>query len=116
MGYNAVRMPSVLPDCASAVLAAADALPFGIATTDPHGNVTFANAAYAQLAGWTPDELLGQSAGEFDWEELSHAAPSAEPHRGQHVCRRKAGETYLVEHSVTPLRGPSGGVTGFWIM
>src|ERR1039457_479754 len=101
---------------ASAVLAAAEALPYGVAITDPHGNVTFANAAYAQLAGCTPDELLGQSAGEFDWKALSHAGLSSEPWRGHSVCVRKTGGAYSAEHSITTLRDPAGGITGFWII
>src|ERR1022692_152766 len=101
---------------ASAVLAAAEALPYGVAITDPQGNVTFANDAYAQLAGCTPDELLGQPAGESDWDALAHAVPSSEPWRRQAVCRRKTGEAYSVEHSITALRDPAGEITGFWIM
>ena len=87
-------MLSSLPGGATAFLAsAAQALPFGIATTDTHGEITFANAAYAGLAGSTPDEFLGQSAGDFPWEALAHAAPSSEPWV-QTTCPCKAGHTY----------------------
>jgi len=106
-------MPSSLPAEATAFLASAQLLPFGVATTDPHGKVTFANTAYAQLADCTPDELLGQSAGQFDWKALSHATPSSEPWRGQALCRRKTGEASCVEYSITALRGPAGG---FWLL
>jgi two-component system, cell cycle sensor histidine kinase and response regulator CckA len=109
-------MLSSLPGGATAFLASAQALPFGIATTDPYGKVTFANAAYAELAGCTPDELLGQSAGDFPWDELAVAMLSSEPWRGQAVCKRKTGETYSVEHSITALCDPAGEVTGFWII
>src|ERR1035438_9250888 len=110
-------MLSSLPGEATAFLAsAAQVLPFGIATTDPQGNVTFANAAYAQLAGCTPGELLDQSAGDFPWNALSLEAPSSEPWGGQATYRRKTGEVYSVEHSITTLRDPAGDVAGFWIM
>ena len=105
-----------MPNCPTAVLAAVESLPFGVAVTDIHGIVTWANPTFAQLTGCTPDQLLGQSAGEFDWEALSHAAPSSEPWRGETICRRKTGEPYPVEHSVTTLRNPGGEATGFWIM
>jgi PAS domain S-box-containing protein len=108
-------MLSSLPGGATAFLASAQVLPFGIATTDPHGNVTFANAAYAQLAGCTPDELLGQSAGEFNWDALSHAAPSSHPWTVETACRRKNGESYTAKHTFTALRNPAGEATGFWI-
>jgi PAS domain S-box-containing protein len=109
-------MLSSLPGEATAVLAATQALPFGVAITDTQGNVTFANAVYAQLTGCTPDQLVGHSAGEFDWKALEQAAPSSEPWRGQAVCLRKTGEAYSVEHSITALRDPAGEVSGFWIM
>src|ERR1019366_835623 len=89
---------------------------FGVATTDADGNITWANAAYAQLTGCTPDELLGQAAGAFDWDALAQPTPSSEPWRGQAVCMRKTGEAYSVEYSITALRDPAGEITGFWIM
>ena len=115
-GYNAVRMSTIVFNGATAVLAAAEALPYGVAITDPHGILTWVNAAYAQLAGCTTDELLGQSAGEFDWDALAKAPPSSEPWRGQSLCRRQTGEAYEVEQSVTTLRTSAGTVTGFWIV
>jgi len=115
VGYNTGTMLPNLPGQATAVVAAAQALPFGVAITDPHGTITWANAAYAQLSGCSPDQLLGQSAGTFAWDELLHATPSAEPWRNQVICKRKTGETYSAEHSITTLRGPAEQIMGFWI-
>src|SRR5208283_79742 len=108
-------MLSSVPGGASAVLAAAEALPYGVAITDPHGIVIWANTAYARLTGSQSEELVGQSAGDFPWDGLAHAAPSSEPWRGQSVCMRKTGESYSAEHSITALRDPAGQVAGFWI-
>src|ERR1022692_849076 len=105
-----------MPTSTTAVVAAVDALPFGVATTDAHGSITWANAAYSQVTGCTPGDLIGQSAGEFDWEALSHAQPSSEPWRGQAANRRKNGEAYSAHYSITTLRDPAGEATGFWIM
>jgi PAS domain S-box-containing protein len=115
MGYNTGTMLPNPPGHPTAVVAAVEALPFGAAITDSHGTITWANAAYAQLSGCSPDQLLGQSAGTFAWDELLHATPSAEPWRGQAVCKRRTGETYSAEHSITALRGPAEQVMGFWI-
>jgi len=110
-------MLSGLPGGATAVLAAAaEALPFGVAIADPHGILTWVNAAYARLSSGTPDELLGQSAGEFPWDALSHAALSSEPWRGEAISRRKTGEAWSGEHTITTLRDPAGEVAGFWIV
>ena len=109
-------MLPVPPNSVPAVTAAVEALPFGVATTDAHGSITWANAAYSQLTGCTTDELLGQSAGEFPWDELANAPPSSEPWRNQAVCKRKTGETYSAEYSITTLRDAAEEVMGFWIM
>src|ERR1035441_6236849 len=114
--YNAAIMLPVPPNSVPAVTAAVEALPFGVATTDAHGSITWANAAYSQLTGCTTDELLGQSAGEFPWDELANAPPSSEPWRNQAVCKRKTGETYSAEYSITTLRDAAEEVMGFWIM
>ena len=108
-------MPLSAWDGGTGLLAAVESLPFGVATADVQGILTWANAAYAQLTDCTPDELIGRSAGEFPWAVLAHAAPSSEPWRGQATCQRKTGASYTVEHSVTALRD-HGEVTGFWIV
>ena len=105
-----------MPTGTTAVTAAVEALPFGVATTDADGSITWANAVYALLAGCTPGDLVEQSAGEFDWDALAHAAPSSEPYRGRTVCQQKSGDVCSVEHSITTLRNPTGEVTGFWLM
>ena len=109
-------MPPVIPDAATVLLAAAEALPFGLATTDPHGIVTWANAAFAQLTEWTAEQLIGRSAGDYAWESIASGGLSSEPCRGHAVFMGKTGETYAVEHSITALRDFAGEVTGFWIM
>src|ERR1035441_6451026 len=105
-----------MPNCATAVLAAVESLPFGVAVTDPCGNITWANPLYAQQAGLISDELVGQQGGQFDWDALAHAAPSSEPYRSRTLCQQKSGDFCSVEHSITTLRNSAGEVTGFWIM
>ena len=91
----------------TALSVAVECLPFGVAVTDAHGIVIWANAAF--------DELPGQSAGEFPFDELSHGAPSPRPWTREAVCRRKTGEVYTARHSLTTLRDTAGEATGFWI-
>src|ERR1039457_5396425 len=52
--------PSCMSNGTTAVVAAVESLPFGVATTDVDGNITWANAAYALLSGCTPVDLVGQ--------------------------------------------------------
>jgi PAS domain S-box-containing protein len=39
-----------------------NALPDGVYSTDPQGNISFINPAAARLTGWAPGELVGKSA------------------------------------------------------
>jgi PAS domain S-box-containing protein len=98
-----------------AVLAAAEALPFGVAITDGRGIVTWANPRFAQLSGRSLEELRGQPAGDFPFAELARAAPSSPPWMGEAVCRRQTGEILTLRHTVTPLRDAAGELTGFWV-
>jgi hypothetical protein len=103
--YNIGDMRISEPCIPTAVAAAVEALPFGVAITDSHGSITSANAAFAQGTGYSPDELIGQSAGDFPWDDLANAPPSSEP------WLRKTGESC----AITALRNPAGEVTGFWV-
>ena len=116
LGYNAESLPQFVPGAAISVAAAAQALPFGVATTDIHGIITWANPAYSQLRGAGCEELIGQSAGDFAWKALANSAASTAPRLEDAVFERTPGETARVAHSITPLRAADGSVTGFWIM
>src|SRR5208283_433043 len=109
-------MAITLPGGETAVLAAVQALPFGVATTYRRGIVTWANAAFAQLTGCTPEDLVGKPVAGIPLDDLLGADPSSAPWCGPTVCRRKTGETYAGELSVTTLRSSAGEVTGFWIV
>ncbi len=100
------------PGGETAVIAAARALPYGVAIADAGGIVRWANAAYAELA---PEGPIGRPAEELPLDELLHAAPSAEPWRHASVRRGKTGGAYAVELEATTLRDSAGEVTGFWI-
>jgi two-component system cell cycle sensor histidine kinase/response regulator CckA len=99
-------MPASVTNAATPLPGAVECLPFGVAITDAHGIVTWANAAFARLTGCASDELTGQSAGEFPFAELAHAAPSLQPWTKDEGTAR---------HCVTALRDTAGEVTGFWI-
>ncbi len=109
-------MQTTVPGGSALVLAAAEALPFGVAITDPRGIITWANASYARLSDCALDELPGQSAGDFAWDTLAHAAPSSEPWPGPAADRGKKGQAGAAESSIAALRNSAGEVTGFWVM
>ena len=103
MGYNSGKVLTTLPGGATDIVAAAETLPFGMATTDPNGTVTWANLAYATWRGCAREEVIGRSAGEFPFAQMRQAAPGSQPWRG-------------ANHTITVLRDAAGAVTGFCLL
>ena len=109
-----IPMLSSLPGGAAVLLAAAEALPFGVATADLEGIVTFANTAYARLSDCSPGELIGHPPAEFPWLTLATASPPS-PWFSESVCTRRNGVVCTIRHTVSTLRNDAGQATGFWI-
>jgi len=92
-----------------------------IVLTDPPGNIIWVNAAFTTMTGYTADEALGQNprilkSGTLPqsfykamWETLQ----KGHIWRGEVVNRRKGGELYTEEMTITPVRDDRGGVTHF---
>ncbi len=89
--------------------------------TDRQGRIQWANAAFHRLSGYEPVELLGQTprllrSGVQDsnfYAGLWQTILSGEVWTGEVVERRKDGSHYVVQQTVTPLRGPDGEVNHF---
>ena len=86
-------------------------LPMAVMTTDCDGLVRWANGCLSKLTGYTVDEIVGHNAGMLEPKEskhplndiLHHVVASGEPWRGDSVGRRKNGELYDIEWSITPM-------------
>jgi two-component system cell cycle sensor histidine kinase/response regulator CckA len=86
-------------------------LPMAVMTTDCDGVVRWANACLSRLTGYAIDEIVGQNAKMLEPEDtmhpfhnvLQHVVASGEPWRGDSVARRKSGERYDIEWSITPM-------------
>jgi two-component system, cell cycle sensor histidine kinase and response regulator CckA len=114
VGYNTGIM-SPATGAATVFLAAMERLSLGVATTDSLGNVTWANAAFAQLTECTPETLLGQSAGPFPWNELVHAAPTSKSWFGAADLRLVSGGFNHRHFCIATIRNAADRVDGFWI-
>ena len=112
-------MPLVLSD-PGLVRAAFNSFPAGVMITGADGTIRWVNPAFTALAGYTPEEAIGQNARILEtgepsaalYEELWRAA-LAGGWRGELVNRRRNGELYWVRLTVTAVSGPSGGVSHF---
>ena len=92
-----------------------------ILITDAEGVIEYANPAFLQTSGYTWHEVLGSkpsliNSGEHDhaffqtmWQQLA----SGKQWSGQLTNRRKNGELYVVESTISPVRNTAEQIIGF---
>ena len=106
-----------LRNLASAVRAAADA----ILITDTQGMIYFVNPAFERLTGYAPEEALGKtprilnsgSVSRGVFEQLWNTILAGRDWRGELANRRKNGEIYEADVTITPINDDCGRVISF---
>ena len=101
----------------SALSAAANS----IFITDEQGHIRWANAAFCQMSGFSLEELVDQtprivSSGKHDarfYEQLWQTILAGQVWSGEVVERRKSGELFTVQQTITPVKDGGGGITHF---
>lgn len=100
---------------------AVDQADLAISITDAKANILFANEAFTRVTGYGRDEIVGKNESVLSnhttptdlyqtlWRELS----AQRPWSGKLLNRRKDGELYLAELSISPVVDPSGTTTHF---
>jgi PAS domain S-box-containing protein len=89
--------------------------------TDRNGVIEYVNPGFEQTTGYSSDEAVGQTprllkSGRHDAEHyraMWGTLLSGEVFRGTLVNRRKNGQIYYVEMTVTPIKDSSGAVAKF---
>lgn len=112
-------MPDSLSE-ADLLVAALQSLPIAVVTTDVRGIIRSINAALTSLTGYTAEEAVGRPAAlllfgtaEFNFPDvIQEAIRSPEPMRGKLVCRRKNGDLFAAEQTITSIRSQSGTILG----
>ena len=101
----------------SALSAAANS----IFITNNEGRITWVNAAFCRLSGYSSEELVNQTprilkSGKQDigfYQHVWQTILAGKVWSGEIVERRKNGEYYTVHQTITPLTGGSGEITHF---
>jgi diguanylate cyclase (GGDEF)-like protein/PAS domain S-box-containing protein len=89
--------------------------------TDPAGHIRWANHAFSRLSGYAIGELLGHTPAlmksgmqrEAFYADLWRTILGGKAWRGKLVDRRKDGELYTVDQTITPLLNELGVITHF---
>lgn len=89
--------------------------------TDSSGRIEYVNPAFEATTGYTREEAVGRTprllkSGQHDeefykgmWDLLLRG----EPYRGTLINRRKNGEHFWAEQTITPMKNPLGTITHF---
>ena len=89
--------------------------------TDLSGVIEYVNPAFEALTGYSPEEVIGRTprilkSGQQApalYQELWQTILSGGVFRGILVNRKKNGEIFFAEKTITPLRDPEGRITHF---
>ncbi len=89
--------------------------------TDPRGRIEYVNPAFEKLTGYSAEEIQGKTpailhSGTHDgnfYEQLWQTISSGEGYKGTFINRRKAGELFYEEETITPLKDEEGNITHF---
>lgn len=116
---NAVKPEVELP--VEAYRQAVDQADLAISITDARANILFANEAFSRVTGYRRDEIVGRNESMLSnhttpdlvyqqlWGELS----AQRPWSGKLLNRRKDGDLYLAELSISPVVDATGKTTHF---
>lgn len=95
--------------------------PVAVSITDDAANIVYVNPAFEALTGYKQNEVIGKNQSMLSnnatpsavYDELWHTIKSKRPWTGSLLDRRKDGDTYLVELTVSPVVSRDGRVSHF---
>lgn len=89
--------------------------------SDSAGRIQYVNPAFEGTTGFTGAEALGNTPrllksgyhGEDFYRDMWSRLLAGEPYRGTLVNRKKSGELYWANQTITPIKDPQGTITHF---
>ncbi len=100
---------------------AIEQVPDWVVMTDRDGRIEYVNPAVEEITGYSREELLGKTPRvwksglhprEF-FEELWETLLSGRSFRATFVNRKKNGELFYLDQTITPIKNPCGQIVGF---
>ena len=92
-----------------------------IVTTDTEFRITYLNAAFQELFGWSLDEIKGKTPDILNAElmaddiqkEIYQTVSSGNVFAGEALNVRKDGSTFICQMKVSPIRDDKGNISGY---
>ena len=92
-----------------------------IVITDIRGTIQYVNPAFEQIAGYSPDEVIGENprilqSGEHDqafYRKLWQTITNGKAWTGQFVNKKKDGTLYREDATISPVRDSSGKIVNY---
>ena len=89
--------------------------------TNKRGTIEYVNPAFEVTTGYSRDEVIGRSpailkSGEHDaefYKKLWNQILGGQPFRGTIINRKKTGELYWSDQTITPMKDEDGNITHF---
>ena len=88
-------------------------IPCGIAAVQEDGTQSYVNRAFAEMVGWTAEELTGRKAPFEYWPESTHTF-AGKPGQYKLQLRRRSGELFDALVNIAPLSSEPGAPSG-WV-
>ena len=101
--------------------AALEAAANGVVIADPKGTIQWVNPAFTHLTGYSAEEAIGQNPRvlksgqhpESFYKEMWETISQGHTWKGEIINRRKDGQLYDEEMTITPVRDRAGAVSHF---
>jgi len=95
--------------------------PAPVVITDSNGNIEYINPKFAQLTGYTYSEAIGRNLSILKsgkqppelYEELWQTISNGKEWRGEFLNRKKNGDLYWEDASMSPIKNEQGVITHF---
>ncbi len=92
--------------------------PSVVTITDPEGRIQYVNPKFTEITGYLPEEVVGQNPRILKGSQnppevftaLWQAVKAGREWRGEFYNRKKNGETYVEQASISPIRGSDGSI------
>ncbi len=115
------RLAGLSPEYFGILATAIEQIGEAVVITDRTGRIQYVNPAFTRITGYTAEEAIGRNPRILKsgiqnpafYRQLWETILSGDVWRGELINRRKNGELYTEEMSITPVRDKSGTVSGY---